>query len=78
MYARRGVVTVHFFHNHNYQEGTGKFIDKASIFDSKQLLSNMTAHEATQVPHTTRIVFLADSYLYILLKIPLHYSYIAT
>ena len=58
MYTWRGLVAVH---NHNYQGGTGKFIYKTSILDNKQLLSNMMDHEATQVPHTTRIVFLADN-----------------
>ena len=31
-----------FFHNHNHQGGTGKFIYKVSILDNKQLLSSMT------------------------------------
>ena len=53
-----------FFHNYNYQGGTGKFIYKASILDNKQLLSNMIDQEATQVPDTTRIDFLADSYIF--------------
>ena len=53
-----------FLHGHNYQGGTGKFIYRALILDNKQLLSNMIDHEATQVPHTTRIVFLADSYIF--------------
>ena len=53
-----------FFHNHNYQEGTGKFIYKASILGNKQLLSNMIDHKATQVPYTTRIAFLTDSYIF--------------
>ena len=48
------------FHNHNYQEGTSKFINKALILDNKQLLSNMIDHEATQVPYTTRTAFLTD------------------
>ena len=38
-----------FFHNHNCKGGTGKFIYRASILDSKQLLSNMIDYEATQV-----------------------------
>ena len=53
-----------FFHNHSYQGGTGKFIYKASILDSKQLLSNMIDHKATQVPYTIRIAFLPDSYVF--------------
>ena len=36
-----------FFCNHNYQEGTGKFIYKVLILGNKQLLSNMIAREAT-------------------------------
>ena len=32
-----------FFQNHNYNEGTGKFIHKASILDSKWLFSNIIA-----------------------------------
>ena len=31
---------------------------------NKQLLSNMLDHEATQVPYTTRITFLTDSYVF--------------
>ena len=57
------MVAVHFFCNHNYQGGTGEFIYKASILGNKQLLSNMIDCEATQVPHTTKIAFLADSYI---------------
>ena len=38
-----------FFHNHNYQGGTSKFIYKALILDNKQLLSNTIDHEATPV-----------------------------
>ena len=53
-----------FFHNHNYQGGTGEFIYKASILDNIQLLSNMIDFEATQVPHITRNVFLAESYIF--------------
>ena len=49
-YSRRGVVAVHFFHNHNYQGSTGKFINKALILVNRQLLSSMIDHEATQVP----------------------------
>ena len=50
-----------FFHNHSCQGGTGKFIYKASILDSKQLLSNIIDHKARQVPYPTRI---ADSYVF--------------
>ena len=53
-----------FFHNHNYQGGTGKFIYKALTLDNKKLPSNMIEHEATQVPHTTRIAFLTDTYIF--------------
>ena len=53
-----------FFYDHNYQEDTGKFIYKASILDNKQLLSNMTHHKAPQVPYTSIITFLTDSYVY--------------
>ena len=61
---KKGVVYI-FFHNNNYQGGTGKFIYKASIIGNKQLLSsNMIDREATQVLHTTRITFLADSYIF--------------
>ena len=52
-----------FFHNHNYQRGAGEFIYKALILDNKQLLSNMIDYKATQVPYTTEIAFLADSYI---------------
>ena len=52
-----------FFHNHKYQGGTGNFIYKASILDNKQLLLNMVDYKATQVPYTTKIAFLADSYI---------------
>ena len=52
------------FHNHNYQGGASKFIYKASILDKKQLLSSMINHEATQVPHSIRISFLTDSYIF--------------
>ena len=38
-----------FFCNHNYQEGTGELLHKASILGNKQLLSNMIDHEATYV-----------------------------
>ena len=51
------------FQNHNYQGGLCKFIYKTSILDNKQLLSNMKDWEVTQVPYTTRIAFLADSYI---------------
>ena len=53
-----------FFHNHNYQGGSGKFIYKASILDNKQLLSNIIDHKATQVPHTTRNAFLMHGYVF--------------
>ena len=53
-----------FFHNHNYQGGTSEFIYKVLILDNKQLLSNTTDHEATQVPYTTRIAFLANSCIF--------------
>ena len=53
-----------FFHNHNYQEGAGKFIYQASILDNKQLLSNMTDCEATQVPYTNKIALVTDSYMF--------------
>ena len=71
-----------FFHNHNYQGDTGKFIYKPLILDNKQLLSDMLDREATQLPHTARIAFLADSYVIILLELPSHslhycYSYVA-
>ena len=36
-----------FFCNHNYQEGTGKFMYKASILGNKQLPSNMIDYKAT-------------------------------
>ena len=39
------------------------FIYKALILENKQLLSNMIEQEATQVPQTTRIALLADSYI---------------
>ena len=53
-----------FFCNHNYQEGTGGFIYKALILGNKQLLSNMIDHKTMQVPFTTRIAFLADTYIF--------------
>ena len=53
-----------FFHNHNYQGGTRKFIYKVLVLDNKQLLSNMIDCEATKVSHTTRTAFLADSYIF--------------
>ena len=53
-----------FFHNYNYQGDTGKCINKVAILDNKQLLSNMIGCEATQVPYTTRIAFLRDSYTF--------------
>ena len=34
------------------------------MLDNKQLLSNMIAHEATQVPYNTKIYLLADSYIF--------------
>ena len=58
------MVTKIFFHNHNYQGSIGKFIYKASILDNKQLLSYLIDHKATQVPYTTSIAFLADSYIF--------------
>ena len=36
-YARRDMVAVHFFPDHNTQEGTGKVIYKPSVLDEKQL-----------------------------------------
>ena len=54
------MVAVHFLLQS--QGGTGEFMYKASILGIKQLLSNMIDREATQVPHTTRIAFLTDSY----------------
>ena len=36
-YAGRDMVAVHFFHDHNTQEGAGKVIDKPSVLDEKQL-----------------------------------------
>ena len=77
MYRRRSMVAVILFHNHNYQGSTGKFIYRASILDNKQLLSNIVDCKATQVPYTTRIAFLADSYI-ISSNFPailLHYCY---
>ena len=63
--TQKGVWSLYiFFHNHNYQEGTGKFNYKASILDNKQLLSNMIDRKATQVPYTTRMSFLTDSYIF--------------
>ena len=59
---KRGVVAVHFLLQS--QGGTGEFMYKASILSIKQLLSNMIDCEATQVPHTTRIAFLTDSYMF--------------
>ena len=53
-----------FFHNHNYQGCTGKFIYKALILDNKQLLSNMIDREAAQVTYTTRNAFLTVSYIF--------------
>ena len=53
-----------FFHNQNYERITGKFIYKAVILDNKQLLSNMIDCKATQVPYTTRISFITDSYIF--------------
>ena len=53
-----------FFHNHNYQGGTGKFTNKASILDNKQLFSNIIDCKATQVLCTTRIAIIADSYIF--------------
>ena len=47
---------------HIYQGGTGKFIYKDSILDNKQLTPNTIDHKALQVPYTTTIAFLADSY----------------
>ena len=49
MYAKRGMVTIHFIPNYKKQEGTGKFIYTPSILDSKQLLSNMIDRKGTQV-----------------------------
>ena len=34
------------------------------MLDNKQLLSNTTDYEATQVPYTIRIAFLTDSYIF--------------
>ena len=48
------------------QGGTGELMYKASILGNKQLLSNMIDQEATQVPYTTRIAFLTDSYIFYL------------
>ena len=53
-----------FFCNRNFQGGTGEFIYKASILGNKQLLTNMIDCEATSLPYTTRIAFLADSYMF--------------
>ena len=62
------MVAVHFLLQS--QGGAGEFMYKASILGNKQLLSSMIDHKATQVPYTTRIAFLTDSY--ILLKRPSH------
>ena len=51
-----------FFCNNKYQGGTFKFIYKALVIGNKQLLSNMIDRKSTQVPCTTRIALLADSY----------------
>ena len=61
------MVAVHFLPQHNYHGGTGKFIYKESIFDNKQLFSNMIDCEATQVLYFTRIAFLKDSYIFAIL-----------
>ena len=53
-----------FFCNHNYQGGTDEFIYKASILSNKQLLLNMIDHETIKVPHTTRIAFLTNRYIF--------------
>ena len=45
MYARKGVVAVHFLLQS--QGDTGEFMYKASILGNKQLLSNMIDREAT-------------------------------
>ena len=62
IYARRGMVAVHILPQ---SQCTGKFIYKALILDNKQLLSTMIECKATQVPYTTRIALLADSYSHI-------------
>ena len=56
------MAAVHFL----LQGGTGEFMYKASILGSKQLLSNMIDRKATQMPYTTRIAFLTDSYIFCL------------
>ena len=52
------------------QGGAGEFMYKALVLGNKQLLSSMIDHKATQVPYTTRIAFLIDSFM--LLKPPSH------
>ena len=47
-----------FFHIHNFIREV-----QVLILDNKQLVSNMIDREATQIPYTTRIVFLTDSYV---------------
>ena len=61
---KKGVVAVHFFHNHNHQGGTGKFLQGFNIIDNKPLLSSMIDYEAAQVSHTTRIALLPDSCMF--------------
>ena len=63
--TEEGAWSLHnFFHNYNYEGITGNFIYKALILDNKQLLSNMIDCKATQVPYTTRISFITDSYIF--------------
>ena len=57
---QKGALSLYvFFHNHNYQGGTGKFIYNTLILYNKQLLSNMIDRKAIQ-PYTT-VTFLAEN-----------------
>ena len=52
-----------FFQNHNYQGGTGKYT-RLRYQTTNSSSQHMMDREATQVPYTTSIVFLADSYIF--------------
>ena len=49
-YAGRGMVTVHFLPELQYQEGTGKIIYKPSILHENSSISNRIDREAITVP----------------------------
>ena len=56
--------SLYIFPQSQLSGSTGKFIYKALILGFKQLLSNMIDRKATQVPYITRIVFLANNYIF--------------